>query len=259
MNNRNQESEGSGVVVDLTTPIRRLSLSPKPRPQNAAPSSGSADDAKPISLSQYEEVFSISPESALKMLCAHVDRLARLTGDVPSSTPVGENIVAPLTTDESRLDGPRLHANDNAASRNKEPEDTVSPILLMKSFYSKRVSPIGLEDYLLRLHQYCPLSTAVYLAASHYITRMAIMEKIIYVTPRNMHRLVLGGLRVAAKMMEDLCYRHRRFAKVGGVTERELARLEINFCFLMDFELKVDVEMMSREIEGYRRELIGST
>ncbi|EDN10969.1 palmitoyltransferase akr1 [Histoplasma mississippiense (nom. inval.)] len=69
-----------------------------------------------------------------------------------------------------------------------------------------------------------------------------------------MHRLVLGGLRVAAKIVEDLCYQHRRFAKVGGVTERELAKLEISFSFLMDFELRVDAETMFHEIEAYREE-----
>ncbi|KLJ10034.1 hypothetical protein EMPG_14552 [Blastomyces silverae] len=249
MNRRSEQLEGDRTV-DLASPVRRLSLSPKTRPQPAV--SGSAGDTKSP---YYDEVFSVPPESALMILCAHVNKLAKLTGDIPSSTaPMGENTIAYQTANDNcanRLAGDSFLLNASPRAGTKYPY-TVSPMILIKSFYCKQISPISLEDYLLRVHRYCPMSTAVYLATSQYIRHLAIVEKIIYVTPRNMHRLVLGGLRVAAKMMEDLCYRHGRFAKVGGVTERELAKLEINFSFLMDFELMVDAEMMFREIEAYR-------
>ena len=98
------------------------------------------------------------------------------------------------------------------------------------------------------MHKYCPMSTAVYIATSCYITRMAVVEHIVPVTPRNVHRLLLAGLRVAMKALEDLSWPHARFSKVGGVSEVELGRLEVTFCFLMDFELKVDAEMLQREV-----------
>jgi hypothetical protein len=41
------------------------------------------------------------------------------------------------------------------------------------------------------------------------------------------------------KALEDLSYPHAKIARVGGVTEAELARLEISFCFLTNFELVV--------------------
>ena len=44
---------------------------------------------------------------------------------------------------------------------------------------------------------------------------------------------------------EDQSYPHRRFSKVGGVSEPELGRLEVSFCFITNFELKVDMEMLS--------------
>ena len=115
---------------------------------------------------------------------------------------------------------------------------------ITRKFYSKRPPPIPLEEYLLRLHQYCPMSTGVYLATSLYIHRLAIIERILPVTARNIHRLLLAGLRVAMKALEDLSYPHRRFAKVGGVSEPELARLEVSFCFVANFELKVTSEML---------------
>ena len=46
------------------------------------------------------------------------------------------------------------------------------------------------------------------------------------------------------KALEDLSYPHTRFAKVGGVSEPELGRLEVSFCFVTNFDLKVTSEML---------------
>ncbi|KAK3949553.1 cyclin-dependent protein kinase [Pseudoneurospora amorphoporcata] len=126
---------------------------------------------------------------------------------------------------------------------NSQPLNTQHSAITRK-FYSRLPPPISITDYLLRIHQYCPMSTAVYLAASLYIHRLAIIERAIVVTKRNAHRLLLAGIRVAMKALEDLSYPHGKFAKVGGVSETELARLEISFCFLVGFELRVDEEAL---------------
>ncbi len=115
---------------------------------------------------------------------------------------------------------------------------------ITRKFYSKNEPPISIHQYLLRLHQFCPMSAAVYLAASLYIHRLAVEERAIPVTRRNAHRLVLAGLRVAMKALEDLSYPHGKFARVGGVSETELARLEISFCFLAGFDLVVREETL---------------
>lgn len=72
------------------------------------------------------------------------------------------------------------------------------------------------------------MSTAVYLAASVYLHRLAVTERIISITRLNVHRLLLAALRVASKGLEDLSHPHKRFAKVGGLTELELSRLEVS-------------------------------
>ncbi len=41
-------------------------------------------------------------------------------------------------------------------------------------------------------------------------------------------------------------------AKVGGVSEAELARLEIHFCFLTNFELAVTEDQLRRHWETLR-------
>ncbi|KAK6843878.1 hypothetical protein PG987_004738 [Apiospora arundinis] len=123
---------------------------------------------------------------------------------------------------------------------------------ITRKFYSKAPPPISIEDYLLRMHRFCPMSTAVYLATSLYIFRLAVEERAIPVTRRNCHRLLLAGLRVAMKALEDLSYPHAKVARVGGVSEVELARLEISFCFLAGFELVVGEETLRRHWEALR-------
>lgn len=115
---------------------------------------------------------------------------------------------------------------------------------ITRKFYSKKPPPIGISEYLLRIHRFCPMSTAVYLATSLYIHRLAVDERAVAVTKRNAHRLLLAGLRVAMKVLEDLSYPHAKVAKVGGVSDVELARLEISFCFLCGFELVVTAGML---------------
>jgi len=80
----------------------------------------------------------------------------------------------------------------------------------------------------------------------------------------NIHRIVLAGLRIAAKFLEDLVWKHDRYAKVVGVSPRELSRLEIGtppqyanhsgnaltwsavgFLFLLDFEIVVNNEQLT--------------
>lgn len=51
------------------------------------------------------------------------------------------------------------------------------------------------------------------------------------------------------KALEDLSYPHAKIARVGGVSEIELARLEISFCFLVGFELVVDEETLRKHWE----------
>lgn len=224
------------------------------------------------------DIFTLSPVSALRMLCTTVENLVRLTGDIPPTPPISqsnspnlglihtdkENVAC--NTQEYRrrqswsaestrdIDGVPAKAKTPIGSPEAGPSEPLHVIgskmeplniqhgALTRKFYSKNSPSISLEEYLMRLHQYCPMSTAVYLATSLYIFKLAVIEKIIPVTSRNVHRLVLAGLRVAMKALEDLSYPHRRFAKVGGVSEAELGRLEISFCFVTNFELRVDRE-----------------
>jgi hypothetical protein len=144
----------------------------------------------------------------------------------------------PIGSPEITATEPYIIIGDNAEPFN------VQHSAITRKFYSKHPPPISLEDYLMRIHKFCPMSTAVYLATSFYIHKLTVDERAIPVTRRNSHRLLLAGLRVAMKALEDLSYPHSRFSKVGGVSTNELARLEISFCFLTNFELRASKEIL---------------
>jgi Cyclin len=224
------------------------------------------------------DIFVLSPVAALKMLCRSIDSLVKFTGDVPPTPPIkggdGSPIHSPSLGSRSRnaskeniaflatqktevpetaIGSPEAHHNEPVHIIGAHAEPVyIQQGAIARKFYSKRPPPITTEAYLMRMHRYCPMSTAVYLATSLYINRLAVIERVIPVTPRNVHRLLLAGLRVAMKALEDLSYPHSRFAKVGGVSEVELGRLEITFCFLTNFELKVDAKMLQEEASSLR-------
>lgn len=191
-------------------------------------------------------VFDISPETALELLCSNVEKLKALF-EGSAADPEKTNSSTPVGSETPGEEGIPLHVTHSGDADHAAREEAIQLGILSRKFLSKKVPQILMKDYLLRLHRYCPMSTAVYLATSVYITKMALVEKVLRVTPKNMHRLVLAGLLVATKAQEDLGYPHSRFAKVGGVSERELSKLEISFCFLVDFELRVDAPMLLDE------------
>lgn len=221
------------------------------------------------------DVATIEPARAMNILGRIVQDLMDLTGDVPptpalertsameevqqghlrtpsrpgtpaSSVPMDD--IKTLYMDRNIAGSPEAHPSELegiAAMERlvKEQQDAVA-----RKFFSKKPPPISVNDYLLRLHRYCPMSTAVYLAACVYIHKLAVNDRTVPITPRTVHRLLLACLRIAMKALEDLSYPHRRFAGVGGVSEKELAKLEIAVCYLLDFELRVTKTLLTEKV-----------
>ena len=216
----------------------------------------------------------LEPLVALRILTRGVQALADLTGDVPPSPAISRPGTPPVqelreeskthSRTTSRPGTPSNVPSHDIQSVMKKlpigsPEAKISePIAIgakmtatrpqheavARKFFSKRPPPVSITDYLLRMQRYCPMSTGVYLAAGVYIHRLAMEEHVVPVTQRTVHRLMLASLRVAMKALEDLSYPHKRFAGVGGVSEKELAKLEVALCYLMDFDLRVDIELL---------------
>ena len=224
--------------------------------------------------------ISLAPLAALEMLSDALQQLAIATGDIPPTTSLNHLAISTSTT--VKTDGrspltsrpatptPEIHPEELSTASIPEPEAELSeptitvveadasPLaiqqeMIARKFFSKAPPPISIKDYLLRLQQYCPMSTAVYLTAGTYIQKLAIEEQIVPLTKRTIHRLALASLRVAMKALEDLRYPQSRFAGVGGVAGSELGKLEIALCYLMDFDLQVNNKYLYEKMELLRQ------
>jgi len=201
------------------------------------------------------------------MLVNALETIAEATGDVPPTPPISRpttpvqgsqrraaaSRLAPMGTEEP----PVLHIGSPEAHMHEpitEPAGafTYTPAIqhaaIARRFFSKVAPSFSLADYLNRLHHWCPHSPAVYLAAAAYIYTLCAADHLVPATSRTIHRLSLAAIRVGAKVLEDNKWAQERVAKVGGVSTAQLMSLEVTLCFLLDFDLFVDREILARKM-----------
>ncbi|OAA56214.1 cyclin-dependent protein kinase complex component [Niveomyces insectorum RCEF 264] len=244
--------DGHGVADnDRTTPPRDDDDAGTPAPSSSTPVHARLPPTPPPAKPLHMGIDGVHLRVASP--CRNTDRAPGATPRSAATTT--ETTTAKTTFTFTTTTTPSLSSSSSSpSSSSRSPYYTIiganaQPLnvqhaAIARKFYSKQAPPIGIPAYLQRLHRFCPMSTGVYLATSLYIYRLAVAERAIAVTPRNAHRLLLAGLRVAMKALEDLSYPHAKLARVGGVSATELARLEISFCFLAGFELAVGTEAM---------------
>lgn len=221
---------------------------------------------RPLHLdSESWDIESISAVAALHMLIGALQDLADAMGDVPPTPPVSRpptpNAKGPAQMRSRRTSSPTLAGALSIGSpeaQSHEPtyvehgadaEDaTLQRVAIARRFFSKTAPPFSIREYLLRIHQYCPHSPGVYLAAAVYCQRLCVAELLVPATHRTIHRLSLSAIRIAAKALEDNKWSQERMAGVGGVSKRQLLNLEVALCFLLDFELGVCDTVLARRM-----------
>lgn len=96
----------------------------------------------------------------------------------------------------------------------------------LTAFDSANVPKITIEDYAIRLIMELQFSPECFSVASVFIHHLIAMKVVRTVTFRNVHRLLLCSVLVAAKMQDDDCLLNRAYAEIGGVSCAELNALE---------------------------------
>ncbi|KAG5366418.1 Cyclin-U1-1 [Yarrowia sp. B02] len=165
----------------------------------------------------------------------------------PKKTPTSHLMADSLTRTSSTTS---LTTLLTTRGENDEPSVVQAQKLsIAKRFFLKNPPPLTIEQYLHRIHKYCPLSSSTYMAAGHYIYKICIKHHSVPFIPENAHRMVLAALRIACKVIEDLTYPHKRFSMAGGVSKADLFKLEIAFLFLIDFDIKIDAPVLNRHMQ----------
>ncbi|GMH12053.1 hypothetical protein Nepgr_013894 [Nepenthes gracilis] len=109
----------------------------------------------------------------------------------------------------------------------------------LKVFHGVRAPNISIPKYLERIYKYSNCSPSCFVVGFIYIDRLIHRYPELLVVSLNVHRLLVTSVMVASKMLDDEHYNNEFYAKVGGVSNEELNRLEVELLFLLDFEVVV--------------------
>ncbi|XP_008230100.1 PREDICTED: cyclin-U1-1 [Prunus mume] len=114
-------------------------------------------------------------------------------------------------------------------------------------FHGVRAPSISIPKYLERLYKYTDCSPSCFVVGYVYIDRLLHKHPDSLVLSLNVHRLLVTSVMIASKMLDDVHYNNAFYARVGGVSNAELNRLEVELLFLLDFGVMVS----SRVFESY--------
>lgn len=121
--------------------------------------------------------------------------------------------------------------------------DEASPLASrqMTCFDSVHPPELSVREYLLRLFEQLRCSPECYLIAAIYVDRFLEMNQG-SLQSSNVHRLVLAGTVLGAKFFDDVRAPDATFARVGGISARELSTLELQLAQGLGWHLYVSRE-----------------
>jgi hypothetical protein len=103
---------------------------------------------------------------------------------------------------------------------------------------SNRAPPaISIHDYLKRIIVHATPSPPILLSLVYYIDRLCILYPIFNISSLTVHRYLITATTVAAKGLSDSFWTNSTYSRVGGVSLKELALLELEFLERMDWKI----------------------
>ncbi|KAG2177396.1 hypothetical protein INT44_007907 [Umbelopsis vinacea] len=104
-------------------------------------------------------------------------------------------------------------------------------------FHSRAPPNITLPDYLRRIVKYTSVEKACLLTLLIYIDRVCERQPQFTISSLTVHRFLITAITVSAKALCDSYCTNSHYAKVGGISLRELNSLELEFLRLIDWRL----------------------
>eukprot|EP01018_Ginkgo_biloba_P011075 Gb_27039 [translate_table: standard] len=146
---------------------------------------------------------------------------------------------------------------DRIVVRNDRQSALRQPISPPKSciFHATRYPKMSIERYLEKIFKYMRCSPSVFVVAYAYIDRLIKFNSTFQITSLNVHRLLITSVMLAAKFIDDVNYSNSYYAQIGGLTTRDINKLEIDFLFKLDFRLQVTVSVFQSYCAHLEREV----
>lgn len=107
----------------------------------------------------------------------------------------------------------------------------------MRIFQKRHEPTISLLDYLQRIVRHIRLlEPTVFLAISVYVRRLKVRGYL--PGPKSIHRIVIASVCLGSKAIGDHYYSNAFYARIGGVSTREMDDLEMALAFGLDWNLQ---------------------
>ena len=118
-------------------------------------------------------------------------------------------------------------------------------------FSAPEIPSISIKSYLSRIQKFTELEENTLICSLIYLDKLTQMNGVI-LSPYNIHRLLFIAILTSIKYNEDVIYNYDYYAKVAGVSAKELNHLECKFLDLLQFKLFISKE----EFETYKKYLM---
>ena len=115
-------------------------------------------------------------------------------------------------------------------------------------FSTKYPSDVTLQYFFTRIKKYTKIEKSTLIAILIYADRICTTSGII-LNPHNIHRIILGCLLLAIKYNEDLYFTNEQYAKIGGVSLKEINCLEYCSFQLLDFNLYISDDIYQKYLK----------
>ncbi|MCJ1276060.1 hypothetical protein MMC21_003865 [Puttea exsequens] len=116
-------------------------------------------------------------------------------------------------------------------------------------FHSRAPPGIGVKDYLQRLTTHATLSPPILLSMVYYIDRLCALYPAFTISSLTVHRFLITAATVASKGLSDSFWTNNTYARVGGVSLKELALLELEFLWRVEWRIVPKPEVL---VDYYR-------
>ncbi|KAL4899997.1 hypothetical protein BDW74DRAFT_162492 [Aspergillus multicolor] len=112
-------------------------------------------------------------------------------------------------------------------------------------FHSRTPPRISVHDYLQRLTTHATLSPPILLSMVYYIDRLCTLYPAFTVSSLTIHRFLITSATVASKGLSDSFWTNKTYARVGGISMNELALLELEFLFRVEWRIVPQPEVLT--------------
>lgn len=131
--------------------------------------------------------------------------------------------------------------------------DRTSIQYIVSEYDSHTVPDIRLCDYLHRIASLSKCANRDFISALVYVDRLISNGVISRISFHNVHRLVGVSIMISTKFYEDQPYTNKSWAKILGISLRELNSIEVSFLSAIQFNLKIDLSDLNAWVDSVLR------